>query len=151
MPESLGSTTYTVFLYGVESHKLHMEFEVNTAVAVHKGQPVKLAGSEEKITPLLASDKPHISCIGYSIHDGEAGDLVTVAMRSFVVIIGEAEDALNPGPVEFVGYDTENADNNIEGYNRFSDTDIDEDDSHIGWSLDAATAEGDKIRVALIP
>lgn len=141
MPNILGTETESVFLKEIESHKLHQEFEVQVAKSIKRGQPVILSGAGELIEPAGAGEA-NINIIGYAVHDGEAGDLVTVGMRAFTIIWAEAFAAIVAGPVKYVdaGGTTK--------LNRFDDDTVTAA-NHTGWALDDAAAQGDEIRVAL--
>jgi len=98
MPASLGSTTTTKFHYGPEMGKLHIEFAVAVGQTVHAADPVILAALGTVQAAAASATKQTI--IGLSIHDGVAGELVTVAVKGYVVVLGEAgAAALNAGPV----------------------------------------------------
>jgi hypothetical protein len=135
---ALGDKSKTVFLKGVESHKIHHEFEVATGVAVKVAQPVKL-NNDGLVVPAAAGDGDAI--IGYSIHDGAAGELVTVAMRAYVIVYAMTSEAVNAGPVEYGGVGTEDPE-----YMLYVNVDT---GSQVGWALDKATGADELIRVAL--
>lgn len=141
MPSSLGSVSTTLFLKS-ESHKLHQEFEVATGQTVYKGQPVILTttGTVQAAAD-AGANAPHV-VIGICIHDGAAGDLVTVRMKAQAITWGEAGTAsLNAGPVLYYAYNT-------------TTNMVEVDDASVtaanvcGWALDAATADGDSVRIA---
>ena len=135
---AMGDKSKTVFLKGVESHKIHHEFEVAVGAAVKVAQPVKL-NTDGLVVPAAAGDGDAI--IGYSIHDGAAGELVTVAMRAFVIVYAMTSAAVNAGPVEYEPPSTEDAD-----YMLYVNVDT---GSAVGWALDKATVADELIRVAL--
>ena len=146
-----GSKAKTV-IFQHESHKLHIEFVVG-ATAVKRGQPVKLDATG-KIVPWAKADL-NVNCIGYSVHDGAVGDFATVIMRAFLVVlaINATAGALAPGPVTYQGYNTVNPDlrDGLTGYNTFSaPTGATGNTEYNGWNLDAATAQYELIRVALL-
>ena len=135
---AMGDKSKTVFLKGVESHKIHHEFEVAVGAAVKVAQPVKL-NADGLVVPAAAGDGDAI--IGYSIHDGAAGELVTVAMRAFVIVYAMTSAAVNAGPVKYEGVSTEDAD-----YMLYTNVGT---GSAVGWALDKATVADELIRVAL--
>ena len=141
MPTNLGTENGATFLKEVESHKLHQEFEVNAGASIKKGQPVKLSGAGEKIEQAGVGEA-NINIIGYAVHDGEAGDLVTIGMRAYAIIWAEAESAMVAGPVKYDHYEVPTE------AHRFEDGAVAAD--HTGWALDDAVAIGDQIRVAVL-
>jgi hypothetical protein len=103
MPSSLGSTTSTRFHYGPEADKLVVEFEVAAAQTVNKGDLVKLATNGK--VQLVASVEPMYNVIGVALHDGIAGEFVSVVMRAHTVVQAEAAAAAtNAGPVQLGAY-----------------------------------------------
>lgn len=108
---------------------------------VRKGQPVALE-SDGRISGLKAATSP-VSVIGTSLHDGISGQIVTVCMRAHRIQYCEAGTAsLNAGPVKIYGYNT------TTNYVEVDDASVTYADQW-GWALDAATADGDVIRVAI--
>lgn len=99
-------TKPTVFLTH-ESHKLHKEFAV--ATAVYKTQPVKL-NSAGAVVPLAAGDNRNL-CIGISIHNAKAGENATIMMKAFATILckvdPDASAALVAGPVQIKSYESD--------------------------------------------
>ncbi|HEU4608383.1 MAG TPA: hypothetical protein VFS31_09760 [Chitinophagaceae bacterium] len=149
---SAGSKSKTV-IFQSESHKLMIEFVVAAGQTVKRGQPVKLT-TDGKITPWAKGDL-NVACVGYCSMDGLAGDYVTIYMRAFLVIlaINATAGALSTGPVTYQGYDTTHADtrDGLTGYSTFSAPTADTGNTEFnGWALDAAAAQYDLIRVALI-
>ena len=140
MPNNLGTEGKSVFLKEIENHKLHQEFEVNVGQSIKRGQPVVLAGSAELVNP-AGTAEANINIIGYAVHNGEAGELVTVGMRAYAIIWAEAKSAMVPGPVKY------------DSYNGTTEKNVSEDGAvaadHTGWVLDDAAAPGDEVRVAL--
>lgn len=139
-----GDKTQTIFLKGIENHKLHQEFEVATGQAVKKGQPVILNANG---TVQAAGSNPDVyTIIGYSIHNGAAGELITVGMKAFVIVYASnSGNTLNAGPVAYNGMNPD-----VEGglYNDFTNTST--AGKVIGWCLDQATTADDRVRVALL-
>ena len=137
----LGGKSQTIYLNDVESHKLHLEFEVGTGSTVKKGSPVVLNndGTVRPITGTTGADNTAI--IGYSIHDGKAGELITVGMRAYAVVYAEAAAAQNAGMVFAVNTAPTDA-----IYTRWATAAA---STMHGWALDDAAAAGDIIRVAL--
>lgn len=142
----LGNKTKTIFLKGIESHKLHHEFEVAEGATVKIGQPVKL-NTTGFVVP-AADDEPAVNIIGYSIHEGAAGELVTVGMKAFAIIWAMPNGATNAGPVSYDGMNDEDG-----LYNSFKAPTPEADAAiitAIGWALDQSTEVDELIRVALI-
>jgi hypothetical protein len=112
----------------------------NTQGAVYPGQPVVLVGSGEKVKP-LAAGVGFLNAIGFSLHKGLAGELITVVMKGHAVIAAESGEAsLIPGPVKVLGFDT--ATLRVKYGVTSTDTDV------AGWALDAGN-DGDDIRVVV--
>lgn len=139
----LGEQPRTIFLKGIESHKLHQEFEVSDGATVKKGQPVILH-TDGTVKPAPA-DADVYTIIGYSIHNGGAGDLVTVGMKAFTIVFASSNAAINAGPVQYKGLHATLAGGNF--YNQFANSSTAA--KVIGWALDKADDGGDIIRVAL--
>lgn len=135
---TLGSTTESVFLKQPESHKLHQEFTVKAATAMVKGLPVKMSDPDE-VEPAGAGEA-NMNIIGYAIHDAAAGETVTVAMRAYTIIWAEAHAAIAAGPVLYQAV--------AAGAVRVDDAAV-AAGTYVGWALDDAAVQGDKIRVAL--
>lgn len=136
-----GDKTKTIFLKGAEAHKLHHEFVVATGQTIKKGNLVTLNTDGEVV---LAADgaKSHL-VIGHSVHNGAAGEFVTVAMKAYAIVFASPNGALNAGPVAYNGTNDEDTD-----YNSFQAPVVDADDI-VGWALDKAEAADEIIRVAL--
>lgn len=143
MPYLFGETTQTIILKQ-ESHKLFHEFEVNVGQTVYKGQPVVIAGDGLVQAAGTASTTQQI--IGISMHDGVAGELVTVMMKAWAILFMECETSgLVAGPVR-IG--TSDVYNETTGYVRIDDASVDHNDQ-IGWALEGGGV-GDVVRVALL-
>lgn len=138
----LGDKTKTVFLKGIESHKLHHEFQVAAGETIKVGQPVVL-NSEGEVVPAAAAAKAG-TVIGYSIHEGSAGEFVTVGMKAMAIVWASPGAALDAGPVKYAGLNT--TDNT---YNNFTAASADYSDL-VGWALEDAEAADELIRVAII-
>ena len=114
--------------------------------AIYKGMPVKLH-TDGTIRPYVAADGRQ-KIIGYSMHDGVGGELVTIHTRGIGVIWAKSNGAQDAGPVKFSSFDTSYAvENNIEGKSKYATATAGNDDE--GWAFDAATGAGEDIRVAL--
>lgn len=102
---AMGETTKTVFLNNVESDKLHLAFEASSEV--RKGQPVKMAGTDNDviIKPVGDGTDNH-AIIGYSVQNAVLGDQVTIAMKGFACIFAKCSATLVPGPVKYTGLTT---------------------------------------------
>lgn len=139
---ALGDQTRTLFLKGPEAHKLHHEFTVATGSTIKKGQPVKLNTSGD-IVPLGAADERHLM-IGHSIHNGKAGELVTIVMVAHMIIIAQADAELNAGPVKYKGMSAVAGDKDYSVYVAATTAVTTQ-----GWALDKAEESGEMVRVAL--
>lgn len=139
---SLGSNSKTTFL-ATEEDKITIEF--TTAAVVKKGQPVKLTPAG-LVTPWATTDGV-ASLIGYVYADAASGDLVTVWSKGFIILYGLSNAIQNAGPVAYTSYDSTTDIGSI-GYSKYAAA---TDPLTInGWSLDAATAAGQLIRVLLM-
>lgn len=99
MPATLGDVTKTVFMNDPEAHKLHLAFDVAAAQVVHIGDPVIL--NADGTIQLAGVAAVGHTIIGTSMHEGVAGDHVTVAMKAYCVVVAEAAaDAQTAGPVK---------------------------------------------------
>lgn len=98
-----GDKTPKTVILTHESHKLHKEFMVGTAVG--RSQAVKL-NSTGSIVPLVAGDNRNL-CIGVSIHTRPAGENATVVCKPFLTLLCRASAAITPGPVKISGYYTD--------------------------------------------
>lgn len=138
----LGEQTKTIFLKGIENHKLHQEFEVGAGQTIKKGQPVIL-DTDGTVKPAAATEKTN-NIIGWSIHDGAAEEFITVGMRAMAIVWASPNGAVDAGPVAYNGM------NITDGmYNAFKAIG-DDDDALAGWQLDKATAKDEMVRVAVI-
>lgn len=137
-----GGKSKTIFLNDVEAHKLHLEFEVGTGSTVKKGQPVVLNddGTVRPIAGALGADA--VAIIGYSIHNGEAGENITVGMRAYAVTYAEAGAVSQKAGMVFA---TNVAPTDPEMVRWVAGAAA----TMHGWALDEAAAVGDTIRVAL--
>jgi hypothetical protein len=147
MPSTLGTTTKTRFHYGPEANKLVVEFVVESALTVNKGDLVKLANNGK--VQAIASVEPMYNVIGVALHDGIAGEFVSVAMRASSVVEAEAAAAtLNAGPLQAGAY-------NGTTFNREYAALAGADDQvksskMVGHNLTQVAADGDIIQVALL-
>lgn len=139
MPNSLGTLTKTIFLKGAENHKLHHEFEVDSASDLKKGQMVKLS-STGTIVALAAADTQDLF-IGVCIHDAKKGELCTVVTRGYAILRAQSSGALTPGPVEAGTFDGTNLVNEFDASSG--------ETKSIGWALDVATGADEEIRVLI--
>lgn len=105
---------------------------------VYKGMPVQL-NAFGRIEPFIAGN--NADYIGISIHNSTAGQLATIAVVGMGIINGQANAALTPGKVDFVGYDV------VTGTNKYATASS--DTTYQGWALDDATTAGDIIRVLI--
>lgn len=143
MPATLGEVTKTLF-HKTESHKLFSEFEVAATKSVKKGQPVILSG-DNKVEAMGTSSTTQ-QVIGIAMHDGDAGDLITVMMKAYAIIFAEVEtDALAAGPVRIGTTDPYNA---TTGYVLIDDASV-TGANQIGWALQGGD-DGDIVMLALL-
>lgn len=138
-----GDKSKTVYLNDVEAHKLHLEFEVGTAAVVKKGQAVVLNtdGTIRPIAGTAGADARAI--IGYSIHNGAAGELVTVGMRAYAVVYAEAGAAAQTAGMVF-------ATNAVPTDPTMTRWVAAAAATMHGWALDEAALAGGIIRVAVM-
>lgn len=143
MLTKFGENTETLFLKGLEAHKLHHEFTVAaTATAgVRKGQPVVLNSAGE-VLPAATGAKAQ-TIIGYSIHNGKAGELVTIGMKAYGIIYCKPNAAVAAGPVQYAGQNTAEPEYPAVAAAAADGTTL------MGWALDEAEAANDMIRLAL--
>lgn len=112
--------------------------DVNT---IKKGMPVKLT-TDGELEPAADGENP-INIIGYSLHNGFGGEVVTVAMKAYAIVFAEAYAAShNAGPVV---YKSTSSTTNRQIYDDASVTYA----NIAGWSLDAQASANGTIRVAL--
>jgi len=143
MPYLFGTDTKTIILKS-ESHKLFQEFEVNTGQTVYKGQPVVIA--DDGIVQAAGISSTTQQIIGFSMHDGVAGELITVMMKAYAIVFAECEtNALAAGPVRLGSSAVYNA---TTGYILIDDDTVTYA-TQIGWALEGGD-DGDIIRVALL-
>lgn len=109
---------------------------------IYPGMPVELSATG-KVQPLTPGTSVSANCIGHAINAGGSGEMITVAMRGDMVIIGESSGAIVPGAVNYNSY------NATTGRNIYDQTSVTEP-KMAGWNLDIATAAGDEIRVVTI-
>lgn len=147
MPSTLGSTTKTRFHYGPEANKLVVEFIVEATFIVAKGDPVKLAANGK--VQAIATVEPMYNVIGVALHDGVAGEFVSVAMRASSVVEAEAAAAsLAAGPLQAGAY---NGTTLNREYAALAGADDQVKSSKmIGHNLTQVAADGDIIQVALL-
>lgn len=137
----LGEKSKTIFLKGVEAHKLHHEFTVAPGFTVKRGQPVKLL-ADGTIKACTGSEK-NMVIIGISIHNGSDGELVTVAMKAFAILYAMPNAGTVAGPVKYDGLNSTDDD-----YNSY--VALVDGGELAGWALDKAGAADEMIRVAVI-
>ena len=143
MPYLFGETSKTTILKQ-ENHKLFQEFEVESGQTVYKGQPVVISGDNQVQAAGISSTTQQI--IGISMHDGTAGELVTIMMKAYAVIFAECETAsLVAGPVR-VGSSA--VYNGTTGYVLIDDASVTYA-NQIGWAIEGGN-DGDVVRVALL-
>lgn len=137
----LGKKTRTIIQHS-ENHKLTLEIEA--AVEIQKGQPVKLTAAG-LVTPWAKADGQH-TLLGVAVFYAEAGKMTTVWSRGYMIVLGTANAVQDAGPITYEGVQTTGSDD-IKGYMKYgaaaSVTDC------IGWSLVQATAIGQVIRVVI--
>ena len=148
--QQLGNKTETLFLKGFEAHKLHHEFAVAAGNgAVRKGMPVVLT-SDGNVKPAPVGTK-NVNIIGYSIHNGQPGELVTIAMKAYAIMYAKPNKAVPAGPVTYAGTNTaEPQYNAVEAMKASTDSVPGNEGSVMAWALDEAEAANDLIRIAVI-
>jgi len=109
---------------------------------VYQGESVKLC-ADGKIEPCAAAETP-LNQIGIAIQNGVGGELVTVMMKAYAITWAEAGTAaLNAGPVKI----HTGLYNTTTGYLEVDDASV-TTANVCGWALDAATLDGDLVRLA---
>lgn len=129
----------TIFLKGAESHKLHQAFTVATEQEIKVGQPIVLNAAGEAVA--AAADATTVNIVGYSIHKGVAGDVITVAMKAYGIIYAMSNAAVNAGGVAYAGQNTKDKD--------YVSVKTAAAGTQFGWCLDKASAENEIVRVAI--
>jgi len=143
MPYLFGADTKTIVLK-TESHKLFHEFEVEAGQEVKKGQPVIIV-ADEQVQPAATSSTTQ-QIIGFSMHDGLAGELVTVMMKAFALLFVECEtDSLAAGPVRIGSAAVYNG---TTGYVLIDDDTVGPT-NQLGWALEGGD-DGDIVRLAVL-
>ena len=138
-----GVDTKTIVLKS-ESHKLFHQFEVEASQAVKKGQPVVITDDEQVQPAGTTSTTQQI--IGFSMHDGDEGELVTVMMKAYAILFVQVETAsLAAGPVRLGTTGVYDAGT---GYVLIDDATVDHNDQ-LGWALEGGGV-GDIVRCALL-
>ncbi len=137
---SYGETTKTICLKS-QSHKLAHAFDVADGSTVRAFQPVKLNTTGE-IVPADSGELAR-NIIGYAMQNGDAGDVVTVIMKAYLIVFAKPKAAVATGPVAFNGTNTQEAQ-----YMSVTTGAADTEDI-TGWALDPASAANEEIRVAL--
>lgn len=144
---SLGKNSKTTIL-AIEENKLSIEFEAT--VTIKCGQPVKLTQAG-KLAVWTKADSITL-LIGHAYSEGGNGDLITVFMRSHLLIYALSSEAISCAtpvtPTDWnnaVAVDGGELDGTT-GYNRVEQVGA---DTAFGWALDEATGADELIRVAL--
>ncbi len=138
MPAHLGQETKTTFIKDFDGRDIFEELEAGADIKI--GAPIKMA-ADGKAIPFAAGDDVNL-LIGTSIHERVAGEFVTVATRFRAIQFCISDAAVVPGPVEFGGY------NATEKYQIYATSTGAA--KTIGYSLDAAAATDEIIRVGLL-
>lgn len=144
----LGEQTKTIFLKGIENHKLHHEFEVGAAKTIKKGQPVKLM-SNGTVEPAGVGEANN-NIIGWSIHNGDEGELVTIGMRAMAIVWASPKLATVAGPVAYDGMNV--TDKTLNSFKTLAPIDVDVYAANdlCGWLLDQTTDVDQVARVAIL-
>jgi hypothetical protein len=146
MPASLGSVTTSRFEHDPEAHKLHIEFEVAAAQSVYKADPVVLA-TNGKVQAAASGDSVY-KLLGVSIHDGGAGDRVTISMKGYCVVNAEAAAAsFDAGSCKLGAW---NATTGLREYAAVTGADDAAKTAlAVGFNLTQVTADGDAVMICL--
>src|SRR5688572_24118983 len=104
MPSTLGDATDANVFHKMMSHQITEEFVVKAATTINAGEPVKMDPTGT-IVPFVAADEDHLR-IGTSLHNGAAGDRVTVLLEGHTIVNGQADGDTVCGPVKYIGFDT---------------------------------------------
>lgn len=111
-----------------------------TESLIRPGMPVEQDPTSGKIIPL--TNDAELEYIGIALHSSKGGELVTVAMRGYAVIVGIADGSLNYGPVTWDSYDE------ALKRNKYNNTSVNAS-NFAGWTLDNAANLNDEIRVVV--
>jgi hypothetical protein len=147
-----GGVTKSTFLYGPESHKLHLEFNIHPTAdtsVIRRGMPVKLdkvtvGGADYDVVIPAAQNEDECNVIGISIHEKDSAytGAIVVATRGYTVIYGQASGDMDAGAiVKFDGYDADT------GYNKFAAT-AGVATKQIGWVLETCET-GDIVQILI--
>lgn len=110
---------------------------------IYAGMPVEIKASTGRIQPLTPGANVSLNHIGNAIKNGGADELVTVQLKSKMIVIGEsASGALVCGPVNY------NSMNTVTGYGKYDQTAVTAG-TMAGWALEAATGTADTFMIAL--
>lgn len=139
---AFGGVSKTIFINEIESHKLHLAFEVAAEQTIKRGQPAKL-DADGNAVPMAGDGSDAHQLVGYSIHNGKAGSIITLGVVGFAVVFAMAKTALVPGPVMYVGQNATDTD-----YSDYEDTGATAATMN-GIALDVASAPNAIIRVLL--
>lgn len=144
---TLGNTTESIFEHTPEAHKLRIEFEVAAGQSVHKGDLVVLTAAGT--VQAAAAAAPRYTIVGVSIHDGAAGDFVTIAMKAACVVLNaEGNAAVPPGPCQLGAWNAGTG-NREYGPDAGASTEA-KDSLCIGHNLLNCAADGGAMKVALL-
>lgn len=139
----LGSNSKTTFLAS-EPEKISVEF--TTALAIKKGQPIKLTAAG-LATPWAPADLLH-TLVGYAYSDCAVGELLTVWTRGYCIIYALSNAALSAGPVAYTSYDASTVVGGVSGYSKYATNATPAQNN--AWSLNQATAADELIMVLLM-
>lgn len=146
MPASLGSVTKARFEHDPEAHKLHIEFDVAAGQTVHQADPVVMATNGD--VQAAASGDSVFKLVGVSIHDGIAAERVTISMKGYCVVNGEAAAApFDAGSCKLGAW---NATTGLREYAAVTGADDAAKTAlAVGFNLTQVTADGAAVKVCL--
>jgi hypothetical protein len=115
-----GGTSKTKILYGPESHKLHLEFDLSpdpSAALIHQGQPCKLSKETVDSVAYDCVIPAPINCpvrdiIGISIHEQDSAyrGSIVVATKGYAVVMAKLTAGVDIGTSLKVGNGTDTYD-----------------------------------------
>ena len=138
MPATLGEATVTV-IEQIEAHKFHMEFEAGGTIVA--GDLVKLVAADADVVSAADSDDENL-VIGMAIMDALDTENVTIALRGYALVNGEAEGTTETAqPVELGPF---NSTTGLREYLLASNV-----DRTVGWNIVPTTVDGAALKVIL--
>jgi hypothetical protein len=141
--KKFGEKTQSIFLNDFENDKLMLGFTVSAGVSVLRGQPVILS-NDGTVKPAATDGSEAHKVIGYSVHNGDAGEEITIGMRGYAVLWAKANAVQNAGPALYAGM----ASSPNGAFCKYATAGVNATTMN-GWAIDDATIIGETIRVVL--